>query len=56
MTQDQFIQHEIAVWGYEYIHDLLDRGFTPVQVFNSKGAVKWTWILSVKSRVAMVSA
>jgi len=52
MTEDQFIQHEIATWGEDYIYDLLDRGYTPVRVFNQEGAIKWTWILPIKPKVA----
>ena len=51
MTKDQFINHEISTWGEEYIFTLLDRGFTPVQVFNGEGHVKWTWKLPILSSI-----
>lgn len=28
MTEDEFLKHEIALWGEEYIFDLIDRGYT----------------------------
>ena len=55
MDRNEFINHEIATWGEEYIFTLLDRGFEPVQVFNAEGHVKWTWVLprvTVESRVS----
>jgi len=55
-AQTYFINHEIAVWGEDYIYDLLDRGFQPVLVSNREGGFKWTWILPQLSRVSEVSA
>jgi hypothetical protein len=56
MTKDQFINHEIATWGEEYIFNLLDRGFVPVRVFNQEGAVKWTWKQPVFSQLSQLSS
>jgi hypothetical protein len=45
-SQIQFIQHEMAVWGADYIDDLLDRGFEPTLVVNARGGEgKWTWLI-----------
>jgi len=51
-AQVNFINHEIAVWGEDYIHDLLDRGYEPVLVCNQEGDFKWTWILPIQSGVS----
>lgn len=61
MNADKFIKREIATWGEDYIFSLIDRGFEPVLVFNSRGAFKWTWKmpqsqLSRKSRESAKSA
>lgn len=44
MTETEFIQHEIAVWGVDYVFDLLDRGYTPTQLIVN-GTLRWWWIL-----------
>lgn len=40
MTQDQFIKSEIAVWGEDYIFDLIERGYSPMLTDNG-----WYWLL-----------
>lgn len=42
MTQDQFIKSEIAVWGEDYIFDLIERGYSPMLTDNG-----WYWLLAV---------
>lgn len=54
-AQVNFINHEIAVWGEDYIHDLINRGYEPVLVSNQTGDFKWTWKMPVISQVSMVS-
>lgn len=39
ITQDEFVKRETAVWGEEYVFDLIDRGFMPVLLNNEK----WVW-------------
>lgn len=39
LTEDDFINHEIRVWGFEKVESLLNSGFEPK--LTSKG---WTWI------------
>lgn len=40
MTKDEFLKHEIYVWGEDYIFDLIDRGYSLTQ--TSAG---WKWLL-----------
>lgn len=40
MTQDEYLKHEIALWGEEYIFDLVDRGYT--LKLTTAG---WKWLL-----------
>lgn len=49
MNEFEFIKHEMAVWGEDYIESLLNSGFEPVQVRTQAGVVKWTWRLPVVS-------
>jgi hypothetical protein len=30
MTREEYISHEVAIWGEDYILDLIDRGYLPV--------------------------
>jgi hypothetical protein len=39
ITQDEFVKREIAVWGEDYVYDLIDRDFTPVLLNGNK----WVW-------------
>lgn len=45
MTKQEFIDHEVSVWGEDYIFDLLDRGYEAVQLsFNGDNSqIKWWW-------------
>ena len=45
MTREQFISSEVATWGSDYIFDLLDQGYEPVELVASGGRTKWTWIM-----------
>jgi len=43
MNENDFIKREINVWGEDYVFDLIDRGYKPVQlVMNDK--LRWWWI------------
>jgi hypothetical protein len=44
MTADEFIKYEISVWGEDYVDNLLDRGYTPVQLVMY-GKLRWWWKL-----------
>lgn len=46
ITQDEYLKREIALWGEEYIFDLIDRGFT--LILTSDG---WKWVLPQLVRV-----
>jgi len=46
MTNEEFINREVATWGEDYIFDLLDKGFTPTLLLSHTGEVKWTWRLT----------
>lgn len=38
MTYTEFINHEIAIWGEDYVFDLLDKGYS---VVNTTHGYKW---------------
>lgn len=42
-SESDFIRKEIAVWGEEYVDDLIDRNFLPV-LLTENGALKWVWV------------
>jgi len=51
-TVDEFVKSEMRVWGTEYVEDLIEQGYTPVQVTdNATGTVKWSWVLSTRNYV-----
>ena len=51
MTQTEFINREIAVWGEDEIFSLIDRGYTPVELTDTMtGSVKWVWLLTCAPR------
>ena len=42
MTKQEFINKEMNVWGENYVFDLIDRGYEPVElVVNDK--LRWWW-------------
>jgi hypothetical protein len=43
MTEQEFINQEIARWGEDEVFALIDAGFQTVQLTNSHGETKWTW-------------
>ena len=49
MNETEFIKSEIAVWGEDYVFDLIDRGYTPVQLVIN-GSLRWWWKLSTYDR------
>jgi len=44
MTASEFIQREIAIWGEDYVDNLLDRGYLPIEL-TVDGKLKWWWRL-----------
>lgn len=46
LTETEFLNREISVWGVEYVDSLLERGYEPK--LTTRG---WTWILPVRERV-----
>lgn len=46
MTREEFINREVAIWGEDYIFDLLDRGYEPK--LTSEG---WRWFAPVITRI-----
>jgi hypothetical protein len=44
ITAQDFIRKEVAVWGEDYVDDLLDRGYIPVELIVN-GKLKWWWRL-----------
>jgi hypothetical protein len=47
MTLEEFINREINVWSEDYIFDLLDRGYEPVELISDTGQTKWSWVKPV---------
>lgn len=47
MTIETYIQHEIHIWGEEYIFDLLDKGYEVV--LTDKG---YRWVLPASATSA----
>lgn len=45
LTETEFLNAEIAVWGLEEVEDLLERGFSPK--LTTQG---WTWVMPVQDR------
>ena len=45
LTETEFLNSEIAVWGLQEVEDLIERGFSPR--LTTKG---WTWTLPVQER------
>lgn len=57
MTLDEFLKSEIAVWGEDYIFDLLDKGYELTELTdNLTGSVKWAWIMPCAQRENMLSS
>lgn len=53
-TADEFLKSEMRIWGSEYVEDLIEQGYLPIQITDSaSGMVKWTWILSTRDRVSV---
>jgi hypothetical protein len=50
MTKDEFIQHEVSVWGEDYIFDLIDRGYEAVEMVVD-GSTRWWWKLESSKAV-----
>lgn len=44
MTREEFLTHEIYVWGEDYIFNLIDRGYS---LINTTGG--WRWQLPVRT-------
>ena len=44
-TENEFIKSEINKWGFDYIDDLLGRGYSPVQLVVN-GKLRWWWVLN----------
>jgi hypothetical protein len=48
-TQEQFVNKEIEVWGFDYISDLFDKGYEPLEILDERtGKLKWTWHLFIR--------
>lgn len=41
ITESQFVKSEMAVWGEDYVYDLIERGYSPVLTDNG-----WYWLLT----------
>ena len=39
MNEAEFVNAEIAVWGEDYVYDLIDRGYAPVLT-----TIGWKWL------------
>lgn len=39
----RFVDSEIALWGFDYVESLLDRGYEPTLITDEKGT-KWVWV------------
>jgi hypothetical protein len=39
MTREEFMNHEVMVWGEDEVFAFLDEGFVPTVVNG-----KWTWV------------
>jgi len=52
MTKQQFITKEIATWGQDYIFDLIDRGYDAVELHDTQGRMKWSWVLTQPQKYA----
>lgn len=51
ISETEFLNREIAVWGEDYVFDLIDRGYELIPLTDSKtGSVKWAWIMPCGSR------
>lgn len=44
MTREDFINREVSIWGEDYIFDLIDRGYEPIELVGNDGS-KWSWKL-----------
>jgi hypothetical protein len=51
MTSDEFITSEVNVWGMDYVFELLDAGYSPIELISETGQIKWTWIMAPKPRL-----
>jgi len=56
MTQDEFIDREIATWGQDYIFDLIDRGYEAVRLIDGTGQMRWSWRLTQPQKYAMLES
>jgi len=46
MTEQEFINKEIAIWGEDYIFNLVDRGYKAACLISRSGEMKWSWVLT----------
>lgn len=46
MTQTirNFIDSQVVTWGQDYVDDLMDRGYIPVQLSDNAGNIIWRWL------------
>jgi hypothetical protein len=44
VNSDEFITSEVSVWGMDYIFELLDGGYTPIELIDENGHQRWTWM------------
>jgi hypothetical protein len=64
MTKQEFINSEIAKWGEDYIFDLIDNGYEPVEMVVSggsfgNGGIRWWWrnpLLTQRAACAIIPA
>jgi hypothetical protein len=47
-TEDEFVRAEIAVWGEDYIFDLIERGYSP-QPYYADGRRVWRWVQAAQA-------
>lgn len=45
LTESEFLNKEISIWGLEEVEDLIDRGFNPIKTTQG-----WTWVLPAQSK------
>jgi hypothetical protein len=52
VTEEEFIQREMKIWGIDYIDDLFMKGYKPTYVETLQ---KWMWLLPTSSVRALAN-
>lgn len=56
ISQQDYIQREIAVWGEAEVFAMLDAGYEPIELVMPTGQTRWSWVLTAPRECAIVGS